>query len=306
MRCAAFPARRPISSPSCQSCKLVLAAILFLGGPAAHAGSDWLQPGHRLPVTGGVSTLEGAAGGGLVPWAMIAGYGTRDEIGGSLFYTAVAIDDFSLASTGAALGFYDRVELSFAEQRFGLGETVPGEVIHVDTIGLKVKIAGDAVFASNHWMPQVAAGLQYKKNQDADIPDLLGARDSSGTDLYLAASKLWLAGPFGRSLFANLTLRATRANQLGILGFGGDKNDNYRLMPEASLAVLLRDDVAMGVEYRDKPDNLSAFREQSFSDVFIAWLPSKQVSLTAAYTDLGNIANQPDQKGAYLSVQLNH
>ena len=37
--------------------------------------------GDRLIATSGVSQIEGAAGGGLVPWAVIAGYGTRDQFG---------------------------------------------------------------------------------------------------------------------------------------------------------------------------------------------------------------------------------
>ena len=40
-----------------------------------------LPSGGRLLLTGGVSTIEGAGGGGLVPWALIGGYGTRDEVG---------------------------------------------------------------------------------------------------------------------------------------------------------------------------------------------------------------------------------
>jgi len=283
-----------------------ITVIFFLFGGQAVWADGWHAPGKRLPVSGGVSELEGAGGGGLVPWALIAGYGTRDEIGGSVFYTVVPVDDFSLSSVGAAIGIHDRVELSYARQRFGLGTTVPGEVIHVDTFGLKVKLAGDAIFDQRPWMPQIAAGLQYKKNQDFTIPKALGAKDKQGTDVYLAASKLWLAGPLGRSLFANLTLRATRANQLGILGFGGNDNDDYQLMPEASLALLPRDDIAIGVEYRRKPDNLTAFHESSFSDVFVAWFPVKLVSVTAAYADLGNIADKADQKGFYISLQLNH
>ena len=35
------------------------------------------RAGDRLLATGGVSQVEGAGGGGLVPWALIAGYGTR-------------------------------------------------------------------------------------------------------------------------------------------------------------------------------------------------------------------------------------
>lgn len=40
-----------------------------------------LDPGGRLLLTGGVSTIEGAGGGGIVPWALIGGYGTRNELG---------------------------------------------------------------------------------------------------------------------------------------------------------------------------------------------------------------------------------
>ncbi|MFN3586462.1 MAG: DUF3034 family protein [Moraxellaceae bacterium] len=281
-----------------------LAVAMLLVGQLA-AAAEW-PAGGRLPVTGGVTQLEGAGGGGLVPWALIAGYGTRDEIGGSVFYTAVSIDDFTLASRGLASGIYDRLELSFAEQRFGLGETVPGGVIRMNVLGLKLKLAGDAVFDQDRWLPQLALGLHYKENRDMAVPTALGARNDHDIDAYLAASKLWLAGPLGRSVFANLTLRATRANQLGLLGFGGDREGRHRLMAEGSLAVLMRDDLAIGLEYRQKPDNLSVFAEDDFADAFVAWFPHKRVSLTLALADLGNIANQASQQGGYLSVQFNH
>ena len=43
----------------------------------ALAGSD------KQLLTGGVTQLEGAAGWGPTPWAVIAGYGTCDQIGAS-------------------------------------------------------------------------------------------------------------------------------------------------------------------------------------------------------------------------------
>ena len=60
----------------------------------------------------------------------------------------------------------------------------------------------------------------------------------------------------------------------------------------------------MGPEYRQKPDNLSAFREQDFYDVFVAFLPAKRASITAAYVQLGQIADKQDQEALYLSLQL--
>lgn len=260
--------------------------------------------GSRLAATGGVMQIEGSAGGGIVPWAVIAGLGSRDEIGASAFCTQVEPADFELRSCGMAVGLYDRVELSFARQSFDLGTTVPGESIEQRIFGLKFRLLGDAVFDQDTWVPQVSLGLQYKKNEDFDfVPQLLGAVRDEGIDYYLSATKLWLAGPFGRSLLLNATLRATRANQLGILGFGGDRRDSHSLHPELSAGLFLTDDLVVGLEYRDKPDNLSVFAEDGFADAFVAWVPFKNLSVTAAYADLGNIADKSDQKGWYLSLQ---
>lgn len=275
---------------------LAVAAILGLHGTAA--------AGDRLLATGGVMQVEGAAGGGVVPWAFIAGLGTRDQFGVSAFCTRVEPEDFDLRSCGIALGMFDRVEVSFAQQKFDLGTTVPGFDIEQRIAGLKVRVFGDAVFAENPWLPQLAVGALFKKNQDYDfIPKALGAREDSGVDYYVAATKVWLAGVAGRTTLLNATLRATQANQFGILGFGGDREDGYSLMPEVSGALFLGDHWVAGAEYRAKPDNLSVFKEEDCWDVFVAWIPVKYASLTLAHADLGNIADKPDQKGWYLSLQ---
>lgn len=265
------------------------------------------QAGDRLLATGGVTQIEGAAGGGLTPWALIAGYGTRDQIGASAFFTHIDTGDFILSSAGVALGIYDRVELSYARQKFQLGSTVPGESIAQDVFGIKVKLAGDAVFDQASLLPQIAIGVQHKRNRDFDfIPAALGAKRAHGTDFYLSATKLYLAGIVGRNLLVNTTVRATRANQLGILGFGGDKDGGYTAQFEGALGVFLDDNLLVGVEYRSKPDNLSAFEEDDFKDVFIAWLPHKYVALTVAYAGFGNIADKQHQKGLYASLQLSY
>ena len=77
---------------------------------------------------------------------------------------------------------------------------------------------------------------------------------------------------------------------------------------------MLSPQLALGAEWRAKPDNLDhsvlgtgALREDDWKDLFLAWAPNKQLSLTLAYVDLGRIAPalQPRrQRGGYLSVQL--
>ncbi|HUP29706.1 MAG TPA: DUF3034 family protein [Usitatibacter sp.] len=277
---------------------------VLAAGVLAFAGAA--GAGDRLIVTGGAHQVEGAAGGGIVPWALIAGYGTRDQVGGSAFFTHVDVDDFDLRSFGAAVGFYDRVEVSFAKQRFDAGSVIPGLLLRTETIGVKLKLFGDAVYDQDSAWPQVAIGAMHKHNTDSTIPKAVGAKWGSDTDFYVSATKLWLAGFLGRNVLGNLTLRATRANQFGLLGFGGDKSDSYRMQPELSVAVMLSDRTALGVEHRWKPDNLSAFKEEDASDVFFAWFPHRNVALTAAYARLGTIAGKRKQDGAYLSIQLTH
>jgi len=272
-------------------------AVLILSATATPAGD-------RLLATGGAMEIEGSAGGGLTPWALIAGLGTDQEVGASAFCTRVRPQDFRLDSCGAAAGIDDRVELSFAKQSFNLGATVPGQNIDQSIVGAKVRLFGDAVIDQDRWWPQVAVGVQWKHNDDFDlVPRALGAKYAQGADFYLAATKLWLAGPLGRSWIADLTLRETEANQFGILGFGGDRG-GYHLMTEGSLGAFLLDDLLLGAEYRQKPDNLSAFREASAGDVFLAFFPWKYLSVTAGYVSLGNIANRPDQRALYLSLQI--
>lgn len=292
-------------------------AVLGLGLALAGAQAQSLGRG-KLLLTGGVSTIDGAAGGGLTPWAVTGSYATQGEVGATAFATRVVTQDYALTSWGTALGLGERAELSLARQDFDTGDNLaplglPGLHLKQDILGVKLRLAGDAVLDSDTWFPQLAVGLLHKRSDSGALePTLTGAlgADRSGTELYLSATKLLLA--YG--VLANLTLRATGANQGGLLGFGGAQADGTRVLPELSLAKLLARDLAVGLEFRAKPDNLNAsvlgagaLQEDDWADLFAAWAPNKHVSLTLAWVDLGRIAPavQPRrQRGGYLSVQL--
>lgn len=275
---------------------VVFAALLAASLPVA--------AGDRLLATGGAQMIEGVGGGGIVPWALVAGYGTNRQVGGSAFYTRVSTDDFDLDATGIAVGFYDRFEVSYSGQRFDAGSVIAGLELKMETAGLKVKVYGDAVYDQDTPWPQVALGLMHKHNKEMAIPTAIGAKKGTDTEFYVAATKIWLAGLAGRNVVGTAVVRATRANQFGLLGFGGDRKSGYSAQPEVSGAVLLTDTLALGAEYRWKPDNLSAFKEEDASDVFLAWFPHRNVAITAAWAKLGTIAGKGKQDGGYLSVQL--
>ncbi|RZI82001.1 MAG: DUF3034 family protein [Rubrivivax sp.] len=263
--------------------------------------------GDRLLATWGVSQVEGAGGGGLTPWATIAGSGSSNQIGGSAFVTNTRTSDgYQLKVAGAVIGIRDRVELSMARWSFKLSDVVPGKSIEMNSLGVKVRVAGDAVYEQDRWMPQISVGAQYKSNEDAALVKSFGA-DSSDVDVYASATKLWLGAAGGYNVLANLTLRLTRANQFGLVGFGGAGHDKRQLMPEGSVGIMLRDDLVVGAEYRRKPNNLEAtaaiLKEEAAWDLFVAWFPTRQFSLTVAWLSLGNIVSKPDQQGLYLSGQ---
>ena len=289
--------------------KKILAAVTAacaFGGAAAQAMPDM----GKFLATGGVSQVEGAGGGGIVPWALISGYGTRDSWGANTHYTYLKTQDYKLTSYGVAMGIADRVEISLANQEFK-GSLAPLNqlVIQQDIVGLKVKVAGDAVYEQDSWLPQIAVGAMYKKNKGIGglgalgVTNVtqLGARDDHGYDYYVAATKIL----FEQSLLLNATLRSTNANQMGLLGFGGDLRDSRRFMPEFSAAYLVTRKLAVGAEYRRKPRNLTVDDEKAYCDAFVAWFPTKHFSVTAAYAELGDITifNPKKQHGVYVSVQ---
>lgn len=339
-----------------QTLNVVLTVLLASSSLAANAA------GGKLLGTGGVTQFEGSGGGGLTPWALITGYGTADEIGGSAHYTYIHTDDYGLQSAGIKVGFLDRVEVSLTRQRLDIDSNViastagalvntlepllgpPGPLtasdtsIDMDILGAKVRLFGDAVFAQDSFLPQVSLGMQHKRNRDftsgvtvpylgdVGVPALLGAKDRDGTDFYLSATKVFLGVPFGRNLLLNGTLRSTRANTFGLLGFGRevinpldgqllDRSNGRQLEYELSAAMFISPTVVVGTEYRTQSNRLAdqpvlgllgapdLAAEDDVWDVFVAWIPNKVFSLTAAYVDLGNLPFQKDSRAAYLSLQ---
>ncbi|QDG33873.1 DUF3034 family protein [Alteromonas mediterranea] len=312
--------------------KRFLLPLLFLS-PLVNADS-----GSRLIASGGITGFEGTAGGGITPWAFIGGYTSKEEISYSANVQYLSLNDYSLTTAGAGISLFDRVEISVQRQRLDISAGLTSNVfalltegavtnansatIEQDIVGAKVKLVGDGVFTQNSWAPQVAIGAQYKKNRDFDsslslpdgtvplpeigVPLLLGAKDDSGTDVYVSATKLWLGTPSGYNLLINLTARYTKANVFGLLGFGTEENDNAKLEWEGSLALLISPTTAIGTEFRTQTNRLGGLAEEdTVVDAFIVYFPNKSISITAAYVDLGNLPLQESSSGFYLSVNGN-
>lgn len=270
---------------------LCLIACCLLASTDSRAGS-------KIIATGGASNIEGSAGGGIVPWAVINGYGSSGEWAATAFATQVGVDDYTLNVIGAGLSYDNRWELSVARQVFKL-DSLGGE-LRQDIFGVKYHLSGELLYTL---MPQLSVGLQYKTHRDFALPQAVGARDDSGVDMYFAASKLLFDQLAGRNVLLNATLRATKANQTGLLGFGNTTDNDYQLLFEGSAAVLLNYNFALGIEFKQKPNQLTFANEQHWRDIFAAWFVNKHLSVVAGYADLGSIAGLAQQQGYYLSVE---
>ncbi len=282
--------------------KLTLLAAGLTVAVAPACAAQTLEPGGKLLLTRGISSLEGAGGGALTPWALITGNETDRGIGASAHYSYAALEDFDVTSLGGALGLYDRFEVSYSRMTFdtreagaalGLGE---GFEFAQDIWGAKLRVAGDAVYGQDTWMPQVAVGAEFKSSNRDGLVQALGADDDTGVDVYASATKIFLS----ESLLANATLRYTKAHQTGLLGFGEDAS----LQPEFSLGYMLSRRLIIGGEYRFKPDDLAFATEDDFFDIFGAYAAGPNLTLTAGYADLGSVALFDKQRGLYLSAQI--
>ena len=295
---------------------IAVTAATFCAGVQADTG--------KLLLTGGVSSIDGAAGGGLTPWATIGSNATDGEIGGSAYVTNVGTKDYGLNIYGVAVGFNDRFELSINQQDFdtkgtGAALKLPGLHLKQTIVGAKLRVAGDAILDSDTLMPQIAVGVQHKMLGSTGLDVTLNALGAkrSGTDFYVSATKLFL----GQGLLVNGTLRATKANQNGLLGFGatlGGNENSYSLQPELSVGYLVSKNVVVGAEYRFMRNKLetagaaaglgNGLRSQDWKNIFVAWAPSKNLSVTLAYVDLGVIVpattDSRKQTGYYLSAQV--
>ncbi len=258
-------------------------------------------------LTNGISSLEGASGGGLTPWAVIAGNETKDGIGVSGHATIAEVKSYDFQSAGLSIGLFDRVELSYAHHNFNTNEI--GAALGLganyafkqDVFGAKVKLTGDLVYGSP-MMPAIAIGAQYKNSNNGAVVGAFGAKDDKGIDYYISASKLILS----HSILASATLRATKGNQIGLLGFGGDQSNSYTLQAEGSLAWQLSRRFAIGGEYRAKPNNLGIAREDDWFDLFGTYAFNKHLTAAVAYADMGSIASIGKQRGVLFSLQASY
>ncbi|MGB0219932.1 MAG: DUF3034 family protein [Sinimarinibacterium flocculans] len=283
------------------------AALLAVALSSTNAWANYDD--GKVFLTGGVFTVDGAGGGGAVPWATITGYETRDGINGGAGFTYANLPALQLTVFGASVGFFDRFELSYAQHDLSLNlsnlDTVAlaaeaaglnlgtnpwNSTLKMDVYGAKLRLFGDAVYTSDSWIPQTAVGFLWKENSSEDLVNTLGAADSEDWEAYAAFTKVF----FRYSTLVNFTARYTSANQIGLTGFGYcdgttcENDKEFRF--EASVAHLVAKNTAIGFEYQQHGDNLDG-RSVNIGDLDLSGLTN-----LLGGVGLGGLAGSLEQK----------
>jgi hypothetical protein len=149
--------------------------------------------------------------------------------------------------------------------------------INKTDFGQKFLLLNENAFETN-FIPAVSVGAIEKiTSKDLSVPGL----DQNGVDFYLVATKLITQLPLPVLLSGGLL--STREWVTGVLGFDHDRRQtgfaNIDILPTANTAV--------GYEFKQGA-KFSDFKNADYWDAHIAWLPTKNLTLVAAYTDTGD------------------
>lgn len=218
-------------------------------------------------------------------------------------------DERELAAVAVTQSFWDRLEFSYAYNRMSTGDfksevrkatdiSINSEHVELHNFNLRGVLIKDGAF-NEPWLPQISAGVHVKYNPtvmdiDKDLAGTLrtlGVKDDLGVDFTLYASKLITKHVF-RPILVDAGVRATKAAHIGMLGF----TQKYNVMAEGNVGLLAHDKVLLGMEYRMKPNQYNRIpgllkAENDWWGAYVAFLPTKNISVSAGYGHFGGILN---------------
>ena len=235
-----------------------------------------------------LNNLQGAGGIAFNPLAYTAGLpwtegGTNDidnivsrpQVGA--WYVNLNDADINWYSTGAALTFFKRLEIS-AGYEFVNARKYGDNSINKYNLGAKLRILDENAFDTS-FLPAVAAGAIWKYT-DSKTVDALGL-DDNGFDYYIVASKLVNQTPVPVLLSAGLLYSDEVVN--GVVG-----HNHYDLAAFGNIDVLPAENVAIGLEYKQGVDAGDGIRNHDYWDAHVAWFVTKQLTLVAAFAETGD------------------
>lgn len=300
-----------------------LTAMLILAAPCKIANSRPPIPSH---------TIEGNSGALITSTAYLVNPAEKRDIFGSPSISATALffveKDFE--SFAVVENLWGNMEIGYAYERLGLGGWTDdarnalgvtiGQHVGLHNLNLRYMAIEEGDFDLT-WMPAVTFGAHLKWNEsqtklDQDttvIPafggllDQLGSDHSRGAEFTVVASEM-IYDLLPWPIMVSAGLRNGDAIQTGLLGFAGERSTTF----EGSVIAFLTDELAIGAEYRQKPDFLDAFSFGGYDlvkpekDWFIMSMAFSinEVTVAGAYANFASLVNRSEDN--VFGVQLKY
>jgi hypothetical protein len=288
--------------------------------PAAKTDQAPAEKGPPLPL----HTIEGVGGLVITPMAYLVNPGPKGTTFGqpSLSLTYVGAGEKNIQSFAISETLFNRIELSYALSRFGLGslgESVSHatggalDIGRTDVLLHHFNVRGLLVEENSFDLPlpAVTAGAEFKINDginqiDRNLGGLLtqkGLDSNWGVDYTLTASKTF-PKIFGRPLILSAGIRFSEAAQIGYLGFGND----YEPSLDFNATYLITDNIALAYEFRQKVNQIDRIGklvrpEDDWQTIGIGWVINNHMSLTAGYGHFGNVLDTVENGGWALQFK---
>ena len=301
----------------------VVFAVAVISGAAA-------QEKERTPSPLPLHNIEGSGGIVLTPTAYLANPSAGEGVLGypSASTAFVTFGEKMLSTVAVTETFFERVEIGYAHQYLNIG-TLDNDIMAATGIDIKTDHLSQDIFHAkfllleegaldSEWIPALAFEVDYKMNGNIDDIDRklggairgLGLHHDDGIDYLVIASKTF-KGVLPQPFLASVGLRFTQGAQTGLLGFDGAYSTNV----EANIGYFLKDWLVVGAEYRQKPDGYRRIsgvggrpligREEDWWDVYIGAVINPNLTVKAAYIDLGQVANTREDAGFAFAVKYN-
>jgi len=267
-------------------------------------------------------TIEGYGGGAITPIAYLVNGGGKNTAFGypSVAFSYVNAGSKDLEAFTISETLFNRVELSYGADRFGLGglrgallkKGAPdiGSEVWLHNFNARLALIDEGGFGQA-WIPAVTIGAHYKYNSDiarinTQLGNALGSigyRHNSGEDFTLTVSKTF-PKVFDRPLILSAGLRESQAADLGILGFSNQWNTTF----EGNIVYVPADWLLVAYEFRQKNNPYNTIPgligdETNWHAIDVSWLISKHATLVAGVGAFGTLANSEANSAFWLQLK---
>lgn len=252
------------------------------------------------------NNLEGVGGVAFNPLAYLAEgdsdfkIGNQDVIGKPRFgvwYVSLPDSKIDWTAFGVADTLFKRLEISYGYETVSW---VDHPTFHKNNIGAKLLVLPENSFDSK-FVPAFSIGTIYKTTSAKGIHKLGYPLRTTGQDWYAVATKTITQLPL--PVIVSGGALSSQEFVTGVLGF----HNKRKITGFANVDVVLPHGVVVGYEFK-QGEQFASYKNANYWDAHVAWLPNKDLTLIAAYTDTSSYTKAGNTRqglggGLVLSAQ---